>query len=102
MTRSSVSRTSACSLGLVAFPFGAIEGADFDLDGDIDIVGSGLNAFSIALNNGAGVFASTFAMIMTSASDLAAGDFTGDGKPDLIALNFTNLPLFSLYVNSTP
>jgi hypothetical protein len=83
------------------FPYGDIEVADFDLDGDIDIVGVGFGTMAIALNNGAGSFPSTFDMVAPSFSGLVGGDFTGDNKTDLVVLNPTNVSQFSLYVNAT-
>ena len=84
------------------FPLDDIEAADFDLDGDIDIVGAALDTTAMALNNGSGVFTGPFEMISTNGAARVAGDFTGDGKPDFIVLNGTNVSMFSLYVNSTP
>jgi hypothetical protein len=83
------------------FPYGDIEVADFDLDGDIDIVGVGFGTMAIALNNGAGSFPSTFDMVAPSFSGLVGGDFTGDNKTDVVVLNPTNVSQFSLYVNAT-
>ena len=84
------------------FPLEDIEAADFDLDGDIDIVGAGSSTTAIALNDGTGAFTGPFEMITTNGAARVAGDFTGDGKPDFIVLNGTNIPMFSLFVNSTP
>ena len=61
-----------------------------------------MDSTAIALNNGTGVFTGPFEMITTNGSTRVAGDFTGDGKPDFIVLNGTNVSMFSLYVNSTP
>jgi hypothetical protein len=84
------------------FPYGDIEAADFDLDGDIDIAGAGSSTTAIALNDGSGAFTGPFEMITSNGGGRVAGDFTGDGKPDLVVLNGTNIPMFSLFVNSTP
>lgn len=78
-----------------------IAAADFDLDGDIDIAGGSGGSLAIALNNGAGVFTSTFEMISAASGMLIAGDFTGDGKPDLLTTNVTNVPQLALFVNAS-
>jgi hypothetical protein len=83
------------------FPGGPIEAADFDLDGDIDIAGGAAGAIAIALNDGQGVFAGPFVMISATSGERIAGDFTGDGKPDLVTVNVTNRAQLALFVNST-
>jgi hypothetical protein len=68
-----------------------IAAADFDADGDIDLavaaygyVGAGKTAVLLK-NNGNGTFASPLPFTTASAPyDIAAGDVTGDGRPDLV------------------
>lgn len=76
------------SVALSGIPSGFDLG-DLDLDGDVDVVVGraiqGLDAISMLRNDGAGAFtvvlpgASNFAV-----NDLAIGDLTGDGRPDVI------------------
>ncbi len=68
---------------------------DFDLDGDPDIAVSIANAFwegtgvRIYLNDGSGQFPEfRSAAVANGASGLAAGDFDGDGSPDLAVASF--------------
>src|SRR5438094_1845721 len=68
--------------------------ADFNGDGKLDIavVNSGSNDISILLGNGDGAFqpAQNFALGSSQTlvpTDIALGDFNGDGKPDLAALS---------------
>jgi hypothetical protein len=63
--------------------------ADFNADGKLDLAVSGLNTLSVAVltGNGDGTFtASTKTNFgsTTFAQSLVAGDFTGDGKPDVV------------------
>ncbi len=62
--------------------------ADFNGDGSLDLAGTGLPFVTIRLNNGAGVFGDAVqypvAPTPNSAQDLAAGDFDGDGRLDLV------------------
>jgi len=82
-------------------PWGAIDVADLDLDGDVDVVGSGLDGLlTIRLNDGTGAFPSTFEMISTAPGDILARDWTGDGKPDVLVLGTGFRPLFGLYRNA--
>ena len=58
---------------------------DFNGDGSPDVAGAGTNFASVRLNNGAGALG---AMVQYPAGgpaqDLATGDFTGDGRLDLV------------------
>jgi hypothetical protein len=82
------------------FPFGDLDAADFDLDGDVDLAGTGLASLAVALNDGSGTFTGVAEFIASGGTRLA-GDFTGDGKPDVLVLLQTNLPMLALYVNTT-
>jgi hypothetical protein len=70
------------------FPTGDLDAADYDGDGDVDLAGTGLASLAIALNNGNGTFTEV-------AGYISPGN--GDSRPDLVNLNPTNVPLFSLY-----
>ena len=73
----------------------SITAADFDGDGDKDlaVANGGRQDISVYRNNGTGVFgdvdgfptAQTNIAFGTTASAIASGDFTGDGKTDLVA-----------------
>jgi hypothetical protein len=102
-----VSLNSGSRLGAITFypfapyPYGDLDAADYDLDGDIDLAGSGLDALAIALNAGDGTFPAVAEYVSPQSAVRLAGDFTGDERPDLLSMNATNKPLFSLYVNTT-
>ncbi len=83
---------------------------DVDLDGDIDIVGSELDAnatfsYAIYLNNGLGQYSKGNAsyMLARTARYVLLDDFTGDGYPDLVQsvdLNNPRRHSFLLHVNN--
>ena len=84
------------------FPTVHLAAEDFDHDGDIDLLGDAVNGLALAVNNGHGKFSGLVEMVSTNPYDSVAGDFTGDGKPDLITINPTTKSLFALYRNATP
>ena len=58
--------------------------ADFDGDGDIDLVWSRLGeGVGIQLNGGSGNFAAPFYLSTWQVSQPVVADFNGDGRPDL-------------------
>jgi uncharacterized repeat protein (TIGR01451 family) len=58
--------------------------ADFDSDGDVDVVWNRVGGgVGIQLNNGTGVFAAPIYLAMTLGGAVIPGDFNGDGRPDL-------------------
>jgi hypothetical protein len=68
----------------------ALAAGDFNNDGKLDLAfasNTGAGNAGVLLNAGGGVFVNTPAVAAggTLPSALAAGDFTGDGKPDLVA-----------------
>jgi hypothetical protein len=71
---------------------------DFDLDGDVDLVGGGGATLRILLNDGTGSFPTSVDLI--GQSGVRAGDFTGDGRPDLLTLTTTTKALFGVYRNT--
>ncbi len=87
--------------------------ADFNGDGKMDLATTGLNTLSIAVltGNGDGTFAisATPAFgVTTFAQSIAAGDFDGDGKQDLVATGVaadagigTSASAVSLLINNT-
>lgn len=81
------------------FPVGDLDAADFDLDGDLDVVGGSLAALAVAVNDGTGAFTGPSEFIATSSSARMTGDFTGDGRPDVFSVNSTDRALYSIYVN---
>ncbi len=66
--------------------------ADFNLDGNLDIVtaNSGGNTVTVLLGNGTGGFTaaagSPFA-VGTNPQSVAVADFNGDGNPDIVTAN---------------
>jgi VCBS repeat protein len=70
--------------------FGIAAFADFDGDGFLDLAITGTNQIVFLKGDGAGHFALA-ATLATSFQPygLAAGDFDGDGRPDLVATNGT-------------
>ena len=59
--------------------------ADVNGDGRLDLAGIGVNAAAVLLSTGNGVFGTKVEYpVAGQAQDLAAGDFTGDGKVDLV------------------
>ena len=88
--------------------------ADFNGDGKMGLAMTGLNTLSVAVltGNGDGTFASTTAPdfgVTTFAQSIAAGDFNGDGKQDIVATGVaadagigTSASALSLLLNNTP
>jgi hypothetical protein len=69
--------------------------ADLNGDGRVDLAGSNANAASVMLGNGDGTFGpKTDFPIGFQTQAVAAGDFTGDGRMDLVVT--LNNPQFSL------
>jgi hypothetical protein len=72
--------------------------ADFNGDGKLDLAvgslgASNTNQVSVLLGNGDGTFQAALNSIVsggTGIDGLAAGDFNGDGKPDLAAANYNS------------
>ena len=64
---------------------GAVLAADFDGDGDPDVVHSTRDGVALATNLGLGVLAAPiFLSTVASVADLLAADLNGDGRDDLI------------------
>jgi hypothetical protein len=66
-----------------------VAAADLDADGDLDLAAlDSAGAVDVLLNSGYGTFTGPVAYALsagnTSATELAVGDVTGDGRPDLV------------------
>ena len=69
--------------------------ADLNDDGRLDLVGSGLNAAAVMLNNGDGTFQpKVHYPVAGQTQDVAAGDFNSDGRMDMVVT--INTPQTSL------
>ena len=80
---------------LVAVPDASgIATSDFNGDGKLDIAVAtyGFNTVAVALGDGAGQFGALRELFLGhprhAAIDVAAGDFNGDGKPDLVTADY--------------
>ncbi len=59
---------------------------DLDDDGDLDVAASDITYMRVALSNGDGTFADTVSYnVYAAPTDLAAADFDGDGRADVVA-----------------
>lgn len=74
---------------------------DLNGDGKLDLAGSGVLSAAVMLGNGDGTFrAKVDVPVATWAQNVCAGDFNGDGRPDLaVTLNDPNVSLAILLGN---
>ena len=80
---------------------GGVVMADFDKDGHLDIAAT-VTGIDVRRGKGDG----TFEALVTHPSpffsgELAAGDFNGDGKPDLVFIGTPDAKYLSVYLNTT-
>lgn len=83
--------------GLLGTHWGDVAWGDYDADGDLDVVITGLDANDAARtkiykNNGSDVFTeiTTLSIPGTSVGDVSWGDIDADGDLDLLVLGYTN------------
>jgi hypothetical protein len=81
---------------LYPIPSSLADVADFDLDGDVDLVGGGYANLTIRLNDGTGSFPTSVELISPDGLVLA-GEWTDDGRPDLLILKATTRAQIGLY-----
>ncbi|MBL6704817.1 MAG: VCBS repeat-containing protein [Planctomycetaceae bacterium] len=97
------SNSNSVSSGL-SFP-DAIETADVDNDGDLDLIAGDAGLISVMLNTGSGAFAAgvTYAAGITNIEDIALADFDSDGDLDIVSAGFfgTTLGLIMNLGNGT-
>lgn len=78
----------ATSLGLGASGrVGAISFADFDDDGDLDLVMTKQGVLSVRLRSGTSYGAAVFSRSITAPRDTPVGDFDGDGDVDILSVD---------------
>jgi Concanavalin A-like lectin/glucanases superfamily/Bacterial Ig domain/FG-GAP-like repeat/Regulator of chromosome condensation (RCC1) repeat/Immunoglobulin domain/IPT/TIG domain len=93
--------TFSNSVALTGVYQSAVACADFDGDGDLDIVISGMNPVSAPVtlvyrNNGNGTFTQMqSSLIGVYNSSLAVGDFDNDGRPDILLTGSTTSSTFT-------
>jgi len=86
LTQTTASAQSA-SFSRTDFPFLGNNHIAVDVNGDgiLDLVGTGLNSAAVTLGNGDGTFRTKVEFpVGSQAQDVAAGDFNGDGRVDLV------------------
>lgn len=64
--------------------------ADLDGDGDTDVVLNSTGGVIVAMGNGVGGFAVSLVGAAVFTTDVAVGDVTNDGRPDIVATRFDN------------
>jgi hypothetical protein len=67
--------------------------ADFNHDGNADLVAGGAASIAVLLGNGNGTFQAGTLYAVTGADNMfapAIGDLNGDGNPDLVIPAFSN------------
>lgn len=75
--------SSVTMVGSQYLPYDIVA-ADFDLDGDLDLAAVLVSNLGIFTNNGTGTFSyNIYPSVGSSQMSITAGQFDGDGKPDL-------------------
>jgi hypothetical protein len=91
---------TATNYGVTTYPYFAIQTADFNADGKLDLVasaGESGSTVSLFLNKGDGTFLTPSVLtVAPSAQALVVGDFNGDGKQDIAVDSTTGLEQVSI------
>jgi hypothetical protein len=69
----------------------SVAAADINNDGNIDLIAAGPGGFTVLTNNGNGFFVTNYTVLVSNElRSIQAVDVNGDGKPDVVAVSYSN------------